>query len=134
MRTSGWPHFDPHDRFHAWSTVFLRVVAERKLTLHGPTFVALEVACALARRAGDPAVGAIGDERLRGHPTLRLHPLDDRLLALAREIGVQQMLRGADAVYAATARIAATPLITWDDELVQCAGGLTPDSWLAAHP
>jgi predicted nucleic acid-binding protein len=44
------------------------------------------------------------------------------------------MLRGADAVYAATARIAATPLITWDDELVQCAGGLTPDSWLAAHP
>lgn len=76
--------FDPHDRFHARSTAFLRVAAERTLALHGPAFVALEVACALARRAGDPSVGAAADERLRAHPTLRLHPVDDQLLGLAR--------------------------------------------------
>jgi predicted nucleic acid-binding protein len=125
--------FDPHDRFHGRSTDFLREVSRRGLALHGPTVVVLEVACALARRARDPAVGAIADERLRGHPTLRLHPLDDRLLDLAREIGMQQLLRGSDAVYAATARVVATPLITWDDELVRRAEGVTPDSWLAAH-
>lgn len=126
--------FDPRDSFHAQSAVFLRAVAQRRLAVHGPAFVALEVACALARRAGDPAVGVIVGERLRAYPTLQLHPLDDRLLDLAREIGVQQLLRGADAVYAATARIVAAPLVTWDDELIQRAGGMTPDSWLAAHP
>ena len=35
---------------------------------------------------------------------------------------------------ASTARIAAAPLVTWDQELVARAGGVTPDGWLATNP
>ena len=125
--------FDPLDRFHARSAEFLRAVARKGLDLHGPAFVTLEVACALARRAGDSAVGTVVDERLRAHPALTLHPLDDQFLKTARELGVQLLLRGADALYAATAKLLEAPLITWDDELMRRAGSLTPDAWLAAN-
>jgi len=122
--------FDPRDRFHQRSAVFLRAVALKGLRLHGPAFVALEVACALARRAGDPAVGGIAHERLRTHPALLLHPMDDRCLSTAHEIGVRRLLRGADALYAATANLLDAPLVSWDDEMVQRAGACTPDTWL----
>ena len=125
--------FDPRDRFHARSAAFLRAVARRELNLHGPAFVTLEVACALARRAGDSAVGTVVDERLRAHPALALHPLDDQFLKAARDLGIQLLLRGGDALYAATAKLLKAQLITWDDELVQRAGAVTPDTWLAAN-
>lgn len=124
--------FDSRDRFHLQSTALLRAVALKGLGLHGPAFVTLEVACALARRAGDSAVGALVEQRLRAHPTLVLHPMDDRLLEAARELGTARLLRAADALYAATASLTAAPLVTWDDELVQRAEAVTPDTWLAS--
>ncbi len=125
--------FDSRDHFHARSANFLRAAARDDLRLHGPAFVTLEVSCAIARRAGDSAVGALVEQRLRAHPALALHPLDDRFLEIARELGVQLLLRGSDALYAATAKLLGAPLITWDDELVVRAGALTPDAWLAAQ-
>ncbi|MGH7658556.1 MAG: type II toxin-antitoxin system VapC family toxin [Gemmatimonadales bacterium] len=123
--------FDARDRFHEGSVNFLRAAALKGLALHGPAFVTLEVACALARRAGDSAAGNVVYEHLRAHPTLVLHPLDNRFLDAAHEIGIRHLLRGADALYAATARILDAPLVTWDDELVQRTGALTPDAWIA---
>jgi predicted nucleic acid-binding protein len=123
--------FDPHDRFHLPSVRFLRAVADADLRLHAPAFLVVEVACALARRAGDAAVGRDAGERLRTHPSLTLHLLDDGLLIAAREIGVRHLIRGADALYAATAMVVDAPLVSWDDELVRRAGGVTPDSWLS---
>ena len=125
--------FDRRDRFHQKSAAFLTVVASKDLRLHGPAFVTLEVACALARRADDSAVGVVVEQKLRAHPALALHPVDDRLLDAARDLGTDLLLRAADALYAATASITASPLVTWDDELVQRAGALTPDAWLAAN-
>jgi predicted nucleic acid-binding protein len=125
--------FDSRDGFHARSVAFLRAVARKGLRLHGPAFAALEVACALARRARDSTVGAAAHERLRAHPALLLHPIDDHYLSTAREIGVRRLLRGGDALYAATAALLDAPLVTWDDELVQRAEALTPDTWLAEH-
>lgn len=89
------------------------------------------MACALARRAGDSAVGAVVEQRLRAHPALVLHALDDHFLEAAREFGVRRLLRGADALYAVTAQLLDAPLVSWDDELVQRAGAFTPDTWLA---
>jgi len=125
--------FDPRDRFHARSVAFLRAVAQKGLDLHGPAFVTLEVACALARRAGDSAVGTVVGERLRAHPTLALHRLDEPFLETARELGIQFLLRGGDALYAATAKLLEAPLISWDGELVERAKAVTPDTWLTAH-
>jgi predicted nucleic acid-binding protein len=126
--------FDPRDHFHAGSTTFLRVVAQRRLRLHGPTFLLVEAACALARRARSESAGQSALERLRAHPTLVLHPVNERLLTSAWDLGVRQLLRGADALYVATAALLNAPLVSWDDELVHRASAVTPDQWLAGRP
>lgn len=122
--------FDPHDRFHADSVEFLRAAARRRLRLHGPAVVVLEAACALAQRAGSETIGRAALDRLRTHPVLILHPVDARLISMAQELGLQQLLQGLDALYAATAELAKAPLVSWDDELVRRAGAMTPQRWL----
>lgn len=122
--------FDPKDHFRESSVAFLRAVAQKEIRLHGPAFVALEVACALARRAGDSAVGTLALTRLRSHPMLLLHPMNDHCLSTAQEIGAAHLLRGADALYAAIARLSNAPLVTWDNELIQRIGAATPAGWL----
>jgi predicted nucleic acid-binding protein len=125
--------FDPLDRFHHHSRDFLAAVTQQGIALAGPTFVLVEVACALVRRAQNPATGKVAFERLRLHPLLRLQPLDDALLARAAELGVERLVRGADALYAATAQLHQGQLISWDDELIRCVGAITPADWLAAN-
>ncbi len=86
---------------------------------------------AIARRAGNAAAGQAAAERLRRHLTLSLFPLNRRLLATAQSLGLEKLLRGADALYAATAALLRTPLVSWDGELLSRAGTITPDRWLA---
>jgi predicted nucleic acid-binding protein len=126
--------YDPKDAFHAQSTTFLFTVTSRQLTLHGPTFMLIETACALARRTQSPVAGQAAVVRLQAHPLLTLHALDETLLAAAIQFGVQRLLRGADAIYAATAANKGTPLVSWNEELVRRAGAITPADWLAANP
>ncbi|MCU0728024.1 MAG: PIN domain-containing protein [Planctomycetes bacterium] len=123
--------FDPKDRFHRRSTAFLREVSRREERLAGPAFVVLEVACAIARRAGDPHLGEVVADRLGAHPALLLHPLDEVLLAAAEALGVRRLLRGADALYAATAELLDARLVSWDEELLSRGGAIKPDTWLA---
>ncbi len=92
--------FDSHDRFHEPSVAFLRHVTVGRVRLHGPAFLLLEAACAIARRTGDAGVGLTCAERLQRNPLLTLHPLDRRLLTHARTLGLEKLLRGADALYA----------------------------------
>ena len=126
--------YDPGDRFHAQSTAFLAAVTERQLELHGPAFLLVEVVCAVARRAQSPRAGEEALERLRRHPTLVLQPTSDQLLVLAAQLGARQLLRGADALYLATAAMRNAPLISWDEELINRAGAVSPTDWLAVNP
>jgi predicted nucleic acid-binding protein len=126
--------FDPHDRFHDVSVTFLRGVAEAGIQLHAPAFAALETACALSRRTDDAGVGVFALERLRAHPLLVLHPLDERCLHTAESLGVRARLRAGDALYAATAALLEAPLVSWDTELVERAAALTPEAWLGQQP
>jgi predicted nucleic acid-binding protein len=126
--------YDPQDRFHTQSAAFLSTVSKRRLRLYGPAFVVVEAACALARRTQSQTAGETVLQRLCTHPQLVLHPLDEQLLRTAGQLGVRQFLRGADALYAATAALLSAPLISWDDELLKRAGAITPTDWLAANP
>lgn len=126
--------YDPRDHFHAESAAFLLEAARRALPLNGPAFVLVEAGCALARRARSVAAGQAALERLRLHPLLSLQPLDGALLAAAARLGVQQLLRGADALYAATAEISGAQLVSWDEELIRRAGAISPTDWLAETP
>ena len=124
--------FDVRDRFHERSATFLRAVASVERELHAPAFLLVEVACALARRSGDAEVGTAAVVRLQAHPSLTLHAVDAQLLGMATDLGARHWLRGADALYAATAELTRAPLISWDEELVTRAGATAPDAWLRA--
>src|SRR5438093_10878855 len=106
--------FDPTDAFHGPSTAFLLEATRRRMPLHGPTFVIIEVACALTRRLLNPAIGTRAAGEISAHRLMRLERLDSALLGLALRLGLQQRLRGADALYAATAQLAGDALISWD--------------------
>ena len=124
--------FDPRDPFHAQSLTFLAAAANDGLTLVGPGFVVVETGCAVARRLHDAQAGARTMERLRMNPLLSLLPLNERLLVLAGELGVRNRVRGADALYVAAAVLSGAPLVSWDQELVNRAGAVTPTDWLSA--
>lgn len=125
--------YDPKDIFHAESTAFLFEITRRQLRLNGPDFLLVETACALARRAQDPAAGQVAVQRLQAHPLLTLYPSTDHFIAGAIQFGVQQLVRGADALYVATAQLSGAQLISWDGELVKRAGAQTPSTWLAEN-
>lgn len=125
---------DTADRSHADSVAFLRIVSRRGIALHAPAILVLEVACAVARRFGDPALGdKVADQLLRNR-TLKLEPLTGALLTQALHLGTTCRLRAADALYAATAAMhAEDTLVTWDAELIDRADAIAPAAWLLGH-
>jgi len=124
---------DATDALSAPSRAFLAALAARALPVVLPDFVELEVACALARRLSDPGRGrALAGEMVRS-PFVAVRPLEPSLLRRAIDVGTDRSLRAGDAVYAAVSEAAAADLVSWDAELIQRAGALTPEAWLARN-
>jgi predicted nucleic acid-binding protein len=55
--------------------------------------------------------------------------VDITLIDGALTCGTRCLLRGANAIYAAAAASTGTTLVTWDNELIERAGGVTPSDW-----
>jgi predicted nucleic acid-binding protein len=126
--------FDTKDCFHADSAAFLRNLASEETIISAPGIVILEVACALARRFADPAVGHKASVKMKANSLLRLEPLGADLLSEALRLGTRFRLRAADALYVATAALRTNGvLVSWDNDLIERAGAVTPTAWLAAH-
>lgn len=89
-----------------------------------PTIVLSEVSGAIARRTGDSKLAEQAVQYLLSLPNLRLIPLDRQLAESSARLAASLRLRGADAVYVATADRLSLPLITWDKEQRTRAGGL----------
>jgi predicted nucleic acid-binding protein len=123
---------DRRDHFFAESRDFLQTVVHRRLRIILPAFARVEIACALARRNANPVAGRVLANALLSAGYLVEIPLDAQVLAHALRIGTRGRLRGADALYAATAARYHTRLIAWDAELNQRAGGITPTAWMGA--
>lgn len=131
---SVWVGFlDRSDPFFADSEALLRRMQDLAQPAYTPEFALIEIACAVARRHRDPEAGRKAARLLRQHPRLTLVKMT-RLMSFAESIGCRALLRGADAFYAATARLTRTPLVTWDRELIERGGGMTPSQWLARNP
>lgn len=95
---------------------------------YSPEFAVLEIACAVAHRHRDAETGRKAAV-MRRNSQLQLIATR-QLLPVAEELGCAVFLRGADALYAATARMTQTPLLTWDRELLERADATTPEQWL----
>ncbi len=125
---------DPDDPFCARSRMFFSHTVAARIAVNVPAIARVEVACALARklRSSLPA------ERLANlvfkSAGAKEHPLNAALLAKTLSIGTTRLLRGADALYSATAELTASELVSWDKEHLKRAGALTPDDWLLANP
>ena len=122
---------DPADRFSGPSREWLKVIGRQGHKIVVPAFAIVEVACALARRLGDPEAGRrLAAGILNGPHVLRL-PVDDVVLATALQTGTEAFLRGAEALYAAAAELMDATLIAWDSELIRRGGARSPSDWRA---
>ena len=129
--------FDRTDELHVSCRDFLRAVTDDLVHLNGPSFVLVETACAVARRAGAPEVGRNVARAVAGAPRLELVPTDRDLEQAAIDLGTAHALRVADALYAAVAARTGSLLVTTDRELAHRLAptvvALTPADWLAAR-
>jgi predicted nucleic acid-binding protein len=125
---------DATDKFHQPSRGLLRKVVADGIAVIQPAFGRTEVACALARRLRDGAQGQQLTHSLMNRMVTSEIAMDVAFLTATENIGTSLFLRGADALYAAVAQQSQGPLISWDNEHLQRAGGITPTDWLAANP
>jgi predicted nucleic acid-binding protein len=115
-------HLVPHDGHHAASRAWLtRHVSEGGL-LVAPALLLTEIAGAVGRRTGLPRLAGRAVNAVLGLHAFRLLPMDEALARAAADLAGRLRLRGADAVYVATAVTLRLPLVTWDAEQRQRAG------------
>lgn len=120
---------DATDAFSEPSRTFLSGVTRRAIPVALPDFTELEFACALARRLRDgERAKDLAGQMLRS-PLVAVHSLDSALLRRAVEVGTRQLLRAGDAVYAAVAELTGGQVVSWDQELIQRVGAVTPREW-----
>ncbi len=96
-------HFHHQDRFHQQSTAWIGHHLLTGGVIVAPRLVLAEVAGAIARRTGDPALGHDAVQRIHAMPALSLIPVTEALADLAATLAADLRLKGADAVYVAVA-------------------------------
>ncbi len=123
----------PAERDHAECASLVSSLLERGVALHQPGLFVIEVCAAVARRTRNQALATEAGRATLDVPGLVVHALDHELAAEAAEIAAACALRGADAVYVATARRMDATLVTLDRELRERAEPMavvrTPREW-----
>ena len=126
--------FSPAERDHAECASLVSSLIERGIPLHQPGLFVIEVCATVARRTRNRALAIEAGRATLAAPGLVVHALDHDLAAEAAEIAAACALRGADAVYVATARRMDAMLLTLDRELRERAEPMaevrTPAEWI----
>ncbi len=126
----------PSERQHDECAALLDALVQRKTSIHQPGLFVIEVCATIARRTGDRSLALKAGRLALSLPHLEVHALTHRAAAMAADVAATCSLRGADAVYVATARDVDGVLITLDREL-QARGSrmarvLSPAEWTSA--
>ena len=114
------PHDVHYERSRRW---LMRHVARGGLVI-APALLLPEVAGAVVRRTGEPRLARRAVDAVLRLPALRLVSVDDVLARSAARLAGRLRVRGADAIYIATAARLRLPLVTWDFEQRDRAAGL----------
>ena len=107
----------------------MRECERRSVEMFSPSLPIVETVCAMTRRQGDSAKGLVVARNLQAMPVLRWVDVDMTLIDEVLNCGTRCLLRGANAIHAAAAASTGTTLVTWDSELIEWAGGMTPSDW-----
>ena len=124
---------DSSDSLSEPSRGFLSVVATREIPIALPEFAELEIACALARRLRNAARGRSLAGRMLGSPLIAKYSVNRPAILRAIRVGTRSFLRSGDSLYAALARGVNGQLVSWDRELIERAGAITPDDWVRRY-
>ena len=104
----------PQDVFHSSVSAWLETQRLNGQFFLSPGLLLPEVAGAISRRTGDASLAQRAVNRLQNLPGLRLVEMDLSLIETAAHLAADLGLRGADAVYVATAFALKLPLATLD--------------------
>ena len=107
---------NPAEAACAACRALMAAVHEREIPLIEPTLMPVEVAAAVRRALGDAMLARQFEQAVLGLPQLTLVALEDGLMRQAAQMAMDHALRGADAVYVATALRYGTVLVTLDAE------------------
>lgn len=128
----------PSDPGHADGQAVLKRLVERRVPIHQPGLFVSEVCATVARRTGDRGLAIEAGRAVLLWPFLAMHEMGHALAASAADIAARCAMRGADAVYVATARAAGSTLVTLDREMRERGASVvtttSPADWLAAFP
>lgn len=86
-----------------------------------PEILLVEVSAAVGRRTQQPQLAAQSVLFLLGATGLQLVSVDTTLILDAADLAGRLKIRGADAIYVATARQKALPLVSWDNDQLERA-------------
>ncbi len=106
----------PQDIFHQPIRDWIAARRAENTLLVSPALLLVEVAGAIARRTADAALAQRALETLPRLPELRLIEMERSLVEAAGALAAQLGLRGADALYVATADYLKLPLCTLDED------------------
>ena len=99
-----------------------------------PAFLLIEVAAAISRRTGEPALAKKAIEDLNDADIIQFVDTNAGLIQAAVDVAINLQLRAGDAIYVALARQLNIPLISWDKEQLQKASTIittyTPDTYI----
>ncbi|MEO6060502.1 MAG: type II toxin-antitoxin system VapC family toxin [Thermoflexales bacterium] len=106
----------PSEPGHQLSSRFLGWVKQTRPRIYLPTLVLVETAAALSRTGSEASLAQRFAGSIAQLPNVIMVALDEGLARQAALLGAQLKLRGADAVYIATAAQFGAELITLDEE------------------
>lgn len=109
----------PEERGCNESRAFLAWVRLARPRLFLPTLALVEVAAALSRAGHDISMSQQYALAIGQLPNLFLVSLDEGLARESAALGARLGLRGADAVFLASAALYSSELVTWDREQLE---------------
>jgi len=101
---------------HKASLALLERIREEGIPLIEPSILSVEVAAALARTGTASSIAKEFAETISALPRLTIVTLDALMAQRAASLAVEYKLRGADAIYIATAMMYGAQLISLDKE------------------
>lgn len=117
------------------AAAFMNAALAADVQIHQPTLALVEVAAAIARRTGNSDLAMDAGAAMLGLPGLMLHELDVEASTEAAALAGRLQLRGADAVYTATALRHSATLVTLDEDQRSrsraVVDAVSPTEWLA---